>query len=109
MVKFTHLGLEYEMTEKQIEAAFRYQQMQYRRQDAKCQLDEFIYGGDPDEIKTIDREMSELYFKEQYGMNAADAYKKIDQIVWRFDGDDSCNVDENTTWQNAIRSVLTGK
>lgn len=42
-VRFTHHGKTYEMTEDQIEAAFRYQERQYRKEDAKYQLDEFVY------------------------------------------------------------------
>ena len=109
MIKFTHLGVEYEMTEQQIEAAFRYQTEQYRKADAKYQLDEFIYGDDPACLSQIDRETQEDFFKCRYKMDAADAYGLLDKFLDRFDKTESCNVDENTTWQNAIRSVLTGE
>lgn len=106
-VRFTHLGETYEMTEQQIEAAFRYQTRQYMKEDAKSQIDQFIYGDDPANLSQIDREMQEEYFKGQYGMDATEAYKLIDKILDRYDKVESCDVDENTTWQNAIREVLT--
>lgn len=106
-VRFTHLGETYEMTEQQIEAAFRYQLRQYMKEDAKSQLDQFIYGDDPDNLSQIDRETQENFFKGMYCMDATEAYKLIDKILDRYDKVESCDVDENTTWQNAIREVLT--
>lgn len=108
-VRFTYLGKTYEMTEEQIEAAFRYQERQYRKEDAKYQLDEFVYGCSPDELNAIDRQMQELSFRRWYKMEAADAYKLIDEILDRFDKIFSCEIPENTIWENAIRAVLTGE
>ena len=106
-VRFTHLGEIYEMTEQQIEAAFRYQLRQYMKADAKYQLDQFIYGDDPDCLNSMARQIQEDDFKDRYGMDASEAYKLIDKILDRYDKVESCDVDENTTWQNAIREVLT--
>lgn len=109
MIKFTHLGVEYEMTEQQIEAAFRYQTEQYRRADAKYQLDIFIYGDEPANLSQIDRETQEDFFKGRYKMDVADAYALIDKIVDRFYKNESCDKEENTVWQDSIREVLTGQ
>ena len=109
MIKFTHLGIEYEMTKQQIEAAFRYQTEQYRREDAKYQLDQFIYGDEPGNLSRIDRETQEDFFKGRYKMDVADAYTLIDKIVDRFYKNESCDKEENTVWQDSIREVLTGK
>lgn len=109
MIKFTHLGVEYEMTEEQIEAAFRYQERQYRRMDAESQLDEFIYGDNPGNLMRIDREIQEMDFKEMYEMEVADAYELLDEIVDRFDKMFTCEIGENTIWQEAIRAVLIGE
>lgn len=109
MIKFTHLGVEYEMTEQQIEAAFRYQTEQYRRADARYQLDQFIYGDDPGCLNSMDRQIQEDEFKERYGIDAAEAYELIDKIVDRFYKNESCDKEENTVWQDSIREVLTGQ
>lgn len=42
-------------------------------------------------------------------MEAEDAYKLIDEILDRFDKMFSCEIPENTIWENAIRAVLTGE
>lgn len=108
-VRFTHLGKTYEMTEDQIEAAFRYQERQYRRMDAESQLDEFIYGDNPGNLMRIDLEIQEKDFKERYEMEVADAYKLLDEIIDQFDKMFTCEIGENTIWQEAIRAVLTGE
>lgn len=109
MIKFTHLGVEYEMSEQQIEAAFYYQLRQHMKVDAKCQLDQFIYGDDPDCLNSTARQIQEDDFKDRYGMDASVAYMLVDKIIDRYDKTESCDVDENTTWENAIRDVLTGE
>lgn len=108
-VRFTHLGETYEMTEQEIEAAFRYQLRRYKEADAKYQIDQFIYGDDPGCLSSMARQIQEGYFKGRYGMEAAEVYKMIDKFIDRFEKTDSCNVDENTTWENAIHDVLTGE
>lgn len=109
MIKFTHLGVEYEMTEQQIEAAFRFQERRYRMADARYQLDEFIYGDDPGCLSYFDREYQEESFWERYGMYPAEAYTMLDKILDRFEKNESCDKEENTVWQDSIREVLTGQ
>lgn len=107
-IEFEHLGVKYEMTAEQIEAAFRYQQRQYRRMDAKYQLMVFIYGEDFDGLPKVDRFYSEELFFDKYNMTAADAFTLLDIICDRFDKEERCDVDENSVWDYAISAVLNG-
>lgn len=105
---FFHNGKRYEMTDEQIEAAYRFRERQFRYQDAKDQIDKFIYGIDPEALSHGDVEFQEMHFIEKYHMEPAEAYAKIEKIVARYEKDADCNVDENSRWENAIWSVLTG-
>lgn len=105
---FSYQGKQYEMTDEQIEAAYYYRQRQNLEEDAKSQIDDFIYGVDPENLSYIDRQFQEAVFLERYHMNAADVYTKIDAIILRYQIGFDCNIDENSAWRNAIQSVLTG-
>lgn len=105
---FFHNGKRYEMTDEQIEAAYRFRERQFRYQDAKDQIEKFIYGIDPESLSHGDKEYQEMYFIEKFHMEPSEAYAKIDKIVARYEKIADSNVDENSLWENAIWSVLTG-
>lgn len=46
LVHFEHDGVKYAMTEQEIEAAYRYQEHQYRLRDAKRHLNILVFGYD---------------------------------------------------------------
>lgn len=105
---FFYLGKRYEMTEEELEAAYRFRQQQYLEKDAKSHLDEFIFGGDPGNMSEFDIEYQVADFFERYHMEVEEAYGKLQDIVSRFEKCADCNIDENSRWDNAIRDVLTG-
>ena len=105
---FFYNGKRYEMTDEQLEAAYRFRQQQYREQDAKSHLDEFIFGGNPADMSEFDIQYQVADFFERYHMEVEEAYGKLQQIVSRFEKNADCNIDENSRWETAIRDVLTG-
>lgn len=105
-IKFTHLGVEYEMTAEEIEAAYRYQERQNRLLDAKRHYLLFVYGIDPDELEQLDLEYQEANFEEEYGFPVPEGYKMLDAFVDRYEDLFDCNVAENDTWRNAIEQEL---
>lgn len=106
LIKFTHLGVEYEMTAEQIEAAYRYQKRQNRKQDAERQFLDFVYGDDPNNLELIDLQTQENYFLEEYGFSVEDGLKMLDAFVDRYEDLFDCNADENATWHDAIEQEL---
>lgn len=106
---FFHNGKRYEMTDDQLEAAYRFRQRQYLYMDAKVHLGQFIYGVDPEALAEEEAERLEMEFMGKYRMMPSDAYSKIGKIVSRFEKDADCNVDENSRWENAITAILTGQ
>lgn len=107
-VCFCYQGKQYEMTEDQIDAAYYYCSRLFRYDDARRQLDNFIYGCDPDVLGNDDRADAEANFMKKYNVASVDAYAKLDAIVSRYEADLNCNIDENTAWCEAIWAVLTG-
>lgn len=106
---FFHNGKRYEMTDEQIEAAYRFRERQFRYLDAKDQLDKFIYGIDLAALSEEEIERQKCCFWNKYLMDPEEAYGKIDKIVARFEKDADCNVDENSRWESAILAVLMEK
>lgn len=106
-VWFYH-GKRYEMTEEQLEAAYRFRQKQYRMVDAKSHLEQFIYGDEPSTMSDFDIQYQEDDFFDRYHMTPQEAFGKLQKIVSRYDQDCDCNLDENSRWRNAIQNVLTG-
>lgn len=106
-VWFYH-GKRYEMTDEQLEAAYRFRKRQYKMADAKCHLELFIYGDEPCTMSDFDIQYQEQDFLERYHMTPVEAFAKLEKIVSRFEKDADCNLDENAQWNNAIQNVLTG-
>lgn len=105
VINFIHEGKRYSMTKEQIEAAYEYRQQQNRRDDAIRQFRCFVLGDedldDEDEWQAVTDA-----FQNEYGIPYPDAYLYITDFVERFERLQDCNVDENATWENAIREVL---
>lgn len=106
IVYIAYKGKLYEMTEEQIEAAYEYRKRQFLFDDAKRQLDDFIYGCDPDALSRWDKEFQDAVFLERNGIEPAAAYAKLEEIVRWYEHNGDCNVDENSAWHHAIQEVL---
>lgn len=105
-IKFSYLGVEYEMTPDQIEAAFRFQFRQYRLMDAKRQFLEFAYGCDPEALDRFGCDYQELCFEKEFGFSISVGMQMLDAFVERFEKLFDCNTAENATWRDAIEDVL---
>ena len=95
LIDFEYYGKSYRMAPEEIEAAYRYQEMQYRKADALRML-------------TEDRAEYEKEFETSYGITFEEAKESIPEIVSYFFQKTDCNVGENTTWYEAIEAVFGG-
>mgnify|MGYP000093715628 CR=1 FL=1 len=104
-VKFTYYGREYEMEEKQIEAAYRFRERQYRMDDAKRHLIMEVneYANEIEDLSVEDM----IEFRRQFGIDITEAMEVLDVIVDEFESHYDCNVTENAVWKYVIEKVLT--
>lgn len=111
-VCFSHNGKQYAMYPEEIEAAYRYQERQYRLQDAERQLMYLCFGEEveDDEIESSNRrdKITDALdsFEDDYGISYAEARQHLDAIVLKFEMGQDCGVDENSQWENAIKGAL---
>ena len=91
-VKSTTEDITYEMTEDQIEAAYRYQEAHYCAMDAKRFIDERLEWLDGDKNA----------FEKEYGVSYDDAIEDIDYLASRFMDEFDCNVPENEIWDEVL-------
>lgn len=108
-VEFEHNGKKYAMTEEEIEAAYRYKERQYRREDALRQLNYLVF--DQFEVDEEDGEEDGIgsrkrWFESVYHITYEKACEMLDDFVDTFEDFADCNVDENQTWHDAIEEVL---
>lgn len=112
LVQFEYNGKKYAMTEDEIEAAYRYKESQFRKEDAVRQLNYFVFGydkpgfdGNPDDASVSEMEdMAD--FEDRYGISFADAKGLADSFEAEFVAIIDCNVPENDLWHTAISTVL---
>ena len=111
-VCFSHNGKQYAMYPEEIEAAYRYQERQYRLQDAERQLKYLCFGEeyDDDEVDVpFPREdISEALdaFEDRFGMSYHDAKEHLDTFVLKFNMGFDRKLTENDQWENAIMEAL---
>lgn len=109
LIDFEYYGKSYRMAPDEIEAAYRYQEMQYRKADALRMLTSYAFGiEDLDTVSDEDRAEYEKEFETSYGITFEEARKSIPEIVSYFFQKIDCNVGENTTWYEAIEAVFGG-
>ena len=106
MPKFTYNGKVYDLSEDQIEAAYRYQLHQYRLADAERQFKNIVYGSDPDWLDEKECKQAENCFLNEYGIPVSEGLTMLEDFVQQFENDFDCNMDENSMWENAITTVL---
>ena len=96
------------LTAEEIETIYRYQERQYRLQDAKNHLLEYLYGDmnyEPD-----DNEKQEFLMNYHVSFDDAISLESEKEILTsfadKFEEVFDCNSDENALWSYAIVSVL---
>lgn len=109
LIDFEYYGKSYRMAPEENEAAYRYQEMQYRKADALRMLTSYAFGiEDLDAVSDEDRAEYEKEFETSYGITFEEAKESIPEIVSYFFQKTDCNVGENTTWYEAIEAVFGG-
>lgn len=84
-VKSTTADVTYEMTEDQIEAAYRYQEFKYRVEDAKGHIYDMFNSCD----------CNDEAFKEEYGVTYSEILDCAEDVAEQFLDDYDCNIPEN--------------
>ena len=82
-------GKSWEMTFEQIEAAYRYRELQYRIDDAKNQL-----------------ELNADWIQDEYGYSSDEIAGYAEELAERFQDNIDCNVSENNAWINCITEMF---
>lgn len=88
-VKSTTADITYEMTEDQIEAAYRYQEHQYLIEDAKNQL-----------------ELNADWIEDRYGYSYDEIIGVAEKLARRFEESFDCSISENETWNAVIEEYF---
>lgn len=111
LVSFDHCGVKYTMTQQEIEAAYRYQEHQYRLQDAQCQLDILVFGCSDIDLEDPEFRDELKWFEKRHGITYAEASTSdmLERYIRRYENRFDCNQDENGQWEAAIMAVLEGK
>ena len=109
LIRFEYDSSEYALTEKEIEAAYRYQLRQHRLEDAKRNLSILAFNVDDAGCLT-DAEVAakKQDFERRYGVSLEDASAPdmLNEYLRRFENRFNCDYDENTQWEAAIEAVL---
>lgn len=109
LIHFEYDSTEYALTEKEIEAAYRYQLRQCRLEDAKRNLRILALNVDDAGCLT-DAEVAvkKQDFEKRYGVSLEDASAPdmLSEYLRRFESRFDCDYDENTQWEAAIEAVL---
>lgn len=107
IVTFDFEGKTFRMTQEEIEAAYRYQERQYRKCDAEIAIQYFTFGEDnPEGMSDDEFDQRTAEFEQEYGVEYEDLMKNAAEIVGIFFCKHDCNVAENTTWELAIEDMI---
>lgn len=106
-VTFDFEGKTFQMTPEEIEAAYRYQERQYRKCDAEIAIQYFAFGEDnPEGMSDDEFDQRTAEFEREYGVKYEDLVKNAAEIVGIFFCKHDCNVAENTTWELTIEDMI---
>ena len=90
------------LTEQEIERVFRYQDMEYMKEDARHHLLAYVnYDEEDEELKAE--------FKEEYGLDFDELINNedvLETLAENFSEEQDCNVTENSTWDDVIDKYL---
>ena len=106
-IQFTWHGKSYAMMADEIEAAYRHQLHAYRMQDAERHVNNLVFDEDEHDPDSEYQKQAIDEFNNSHGCTYAALMDGLECIIERFEDDFDCNVDENTQWQNAIKTVIS--
>lgn len=103
-VAFEYNGKSYCMTRDELEAAYRFKELEYREEDAKRAIEFYVFGDD--DMDSDARREEQKFFEENEGIKYDDLLAGARDIVGIFFQKQDCNEGENTTWANAIEDYI---
>lgn len=106
LVSFEYEGKTYVMTREEIEAAYRYQEQQYRKCDAVVAVDWFVFGTDGESLSGEEYAQAVAEFEKNNGVTYEELVAEIPSIIGLFFQKADCNVPENQTWSEAVEDVV---
>lgn len=106
-ITFEYNGKRYSMTKDEIYAAYRYQEKLFRLEDAENQIFDYVFGYDvdPDNL-TVDEKEELEYFESENHVTLSELLRCASNVVFHFEDNFDCNVDENTQWTWAVRKTI---
>lgn len=106
-VTFDFEGKTFQMTQEEIEAAYRYQERQYRKCDAEIAIQYFAFGEDnPEDMSDDEFNQRTAEFERGCGVKYEDLMKNAAEIVEIFFCKHDCDMAENATWELAIEDMI---
>lgn len=106
LVSFEYEGKTYVMTQEEIEAAYRYQEQQYRKCDAEVAVEWFVFGTDGESLSGEEYAQAVAEFEKNNGVTYEELVAEIPSIIGLFFQKADCNVPENQTWSEAVEDVV---
>ena len=106
LISFEYDGKKYSMTEDEIEAAYRYKQRQFRLEDAREQVDFYVYSWHPGDLDEEEKDKADKDFEGEHGFPPVVLYSMLDAIVTQFDRFYKPEIKEDDAWDAAIQVVM---
>lgn len=106
LVRFEYEGKTYAMTREEIEAAYRYQEQQYRKCDAEVAVDWFVFGTDGESLSGEEYAQAVAEFEKNNGVTYEELMAEVPSIVGIFFQKSDANEPENQTWSIAVEEVV---
>lgn len=109
-MKIERNGTEFELTEEELEAAYRERELEYRRMDCTVHLAE--YFGIDVEADDVNATGDYKRFFKVFGCTFLDAVSLdskhcvFDLLIERFNDRFDANIDENGQWENVIDEIV---
>lgn len=98
---------EVELTAEQVEQAYRERELEYRCEDARRHLFDYLYGTDGDSDNPLDEQTQKLI--DGGALDPDSPNYLIDDIVNDYFDNFDCNVPENDQFENSIQRVLNSR
>lgn len=108
VVTFDYEGKTYCMSRDEIEAAYRFRELEYRKADAEVAVQYFVFGSDdPEFMEDEDCRQCIADFEQQQGIRYEDLVQSVPDIVGIFFCKQDCNMAENDVWSCAVAEQIT--
>ena len=93
------------ISKEMVEQIYRYKEMEYLKEDAEKQLNDFIYGYQYTCNGEYIKKCEDSFYKK-YNITAEAAFDHIENLAEEFKYNQDCNSPDNDTWQNLIENYF---